>query len=1077
MSNSKSGDRAPGRRLSRAFLATALCGMAAVVTPWSAPAAWAQETTAQMGGRVVDAAGKAIADAVVTITHVPSGTVARASSNADGRFGASGLRVGGPYTVEIAKEGYDSASFGDVETLLGQAVALEAELRPSSIQEVVVASTREQDIQLGVSSQFSSRSIQEMPSVSRDIKSVIRLDPKVKIDATNQDAIEIAGTSPRFNSITVDGIRQSDDFGLNNNGYPTQRAPISLDAIEAVSVQTAPFDVQYGNFQGGTINVVTKSGTNDFKGSLFYYNFDDSMVGDKSKDRTLRFTFDEKTYGAAIGGPILKDKLFFFFAYDKLERTTPVETGPLGSGFPVEVRGVTQAEYGQVAQLMQSVYNFDVGEISAQFPEDDEKILAKLDWNITDGHRATLAYQRSEGNGIVDPNSSASNNRVSAPSNWYTRGFVLDSYSFQVFSDWTDSISTELKLGRKKVDAFQDSLKGTDFAEFEITTPTGGIVHVGPDRFRHANSGANDLDQLKLKADWRLGNHTLTGGYELESLDIFNLFVSESEGRYFFDCIVPSATCTNALSTRRARELRYNNHVSNDKLNGAARFSYDLQAFYIQDKWQISPRLTIQGGVRYEKYSMDDAPVLNPSFVARNGFENTKTYDGEELVLPRFGFNFLFDDNTTIYGGAGQFGGGSPNVWLANSFSNDGQTIVSTIVNAMSSTALQSVALDNVNGQTIPAAVQALLVPGNGTVNALDPDFEIPSQWRYSLGVNRKLDLGFLGENYRLNAEVIYSKVEDAVYWRDGRLVRTGTAPDGRPIYTGPAGGLNDLIIDMTPQGSAQILSLDLSKTWRTAAGRFDAFIGYAYNESEDVSPATSSTSFSNFGRVSRTDPNSPALATSNYETRHRFPFSVSWRKAFWGDYESRAALYVERRSGRPYSVTYGPATTIFGDPAQAAERAQLLFIPTNTSDIDFGTTTTSGVTRSLTAAQFDEFIEANGLGKYRGGFVPRNALRSPWVTTADLRLQQEIPGFFKDARGVISIDIENVANLVNNDWGRLAQVSFPHFAQAVDATIQPNGRYLYRPLAGVSGVNAPFYSISALPSVWRVQLGVRYEF
>ncbi len=1063
--------------LGRFFLATALCLSVVPATWLIAPMAMAQETTAQVGGRVVDDAGNAIPDAVVRITHVPSGTVARATTNADGRFGATGLRVGGPYTVEISKEGFDRASFGDVIASLGQPVALLAELRASSIQEVVVASTREQDIQLGVSSQFSSRNIQELPSVSRDIKSVIRLDPKVKIDATNSDAIEIAGTSPRFNSITVDGIRQSDDFGLNNNGYPTQRAPISLDAIEAVSVQTAPFDVQYGNFQGGTINVVTKSGTNDFKGALFYYNFDDSLAGDKSKERALRFTFDEKTFGAAIGGPIIKDKLFFFLSYDKLERTTPVETGPLGSGFPVEVRGVTQAEYSQVVQLMQSTYSFNVGEISAQFPEEDEKILAKLDWNITDGHRATLAFQRSEGNGIVDPNSSAANNRVSAPSNWYTRGFALDSYSFQVFSDWTDSLSTELKLGRKKVEAFQDSLQGTDFSEFEITTPTGGIIHVGPDRFRHANAASNDLDQLKLKADWRLGNHTLTGGYELESLDIFNLFVAESEGRYFFDCIVPSATCTNALSTRRARELRYNNHISNDKQNGAANFSYDLQAFYVQDKWQITPSLTIQAGVRYEKYSMDDAPVVNSTFVARNGFANTKTYDGEELVLPRFGFNYLFDDDTTIYGGAGLFGGGSPNVWLSNSFSNDGQTIVSTTINAMSTAALQTIALQNVNGQTIPAAVQALLVPGNGTVNALDPDFDIPSQWRYSLGVNRKLDLGFLGENYRLNAEVIYSDVNDAVYWRDGRLLRTGTAPDGRPIYTGAPGGLNDLITDMTSLGSSKVLSLDLSKTWRTAAGRFDAFLGYAYNEAEDVSPATSSTSFSNFGRVARSDPNSPALATSNYETRHRFPFSVSWRKAFWGDYETRAALFVERRSGRPFSLTYGPATTVFGDPAQAAERAQLLFIPTNTSEVDFGSTTTGGVSRTLTAAQFDEFVAANDLGKYRGGFVPRNALRSPWVTTADLRLQQEIPGLFKDARGVLSLDIENVANLVNNDWGRLAQVSFPHFAQALDATIQPNGRYLYRPLAGVSGTNAPFYSISALPSVWRVQLGVRYEF
>lgn len=1062
------GIRPLGAFLSSGLAISAAMGGVVFLTLASAERAYAQEISGTITGRVIDDSGNAVAGATVLITHEPSGTISQATTNADGRFTASGLRLGGPFSVEVSGTGFESSKTENVVTTLGAPVTLLAELRAETLEEVVVASAREAELALGVSSQFSKRDIAAAASISRDIKDVVRLDPKVKIDATNSDAIEIAGTSPRFNSITVDGIRQSDDFGLNNNGYPTQRAPISLDAIEAVSVQTAPFDVQYGNFQGGTINVVTKSGGNDFTGSVFYYKFDDSLVGDKSKTRTLNFTFDEETYGATLGGPIFQDKLFFFLSYEKLERTAPVETGPLGSGLPVEVSAVTQAEYDQVVSLAQSVYNFDVGQLSSSLPENDEKILAKLDWNIVDGHRASLSFQRSEGNEIIQTNSSASQRRISTPSNWYNRGFTLDQVSLQVFSDWSERFSTEFKVGRKKVDAFQDSLQGTDFAEMQIATPSGGTIYLGPDQFRQANAGENDLDQVKIKGQWLLGNHTLVAGYELEKLDIFNLFVPNSEGQYFFDCITPTATCTNAFSTRTARELRYSNAVTNNKFDGAASFSFDVQTFYLQDTWQVTPRLTLQGGLRFETYSSGDRPPVNANFVARNGFANTETFDGRDLILPRLGFNFLLDDDTTLYGGLGQFGGGTPNVWLSNSFSNDGVTIVNTTVNAMSPALLQTAALQNVDGFTIPAEVQALLLPGNGTVNAIDPNFEIPSSWRYSLGVDRRLDLGFLGDGYRAKAEVIYTDVKDGVFWQDLRLRQSGTAPDGRPLYTSAAPGGNDLLITNTDQGDSLLLSFDISKTWRTAAGQFDLYVGYAYNEAEDVNPGTSSVAFSSFGRVGTSDPNNPVVATSNYETRHRFPISLNWRKAFWGDYETGASLFVERRSGRPYSLTFGRGTSVFGDPSQGGEQRQLLFLPANLTDVDYA--------GGLTAAAMQTFIDTYGLAKYQGGIVPRNAFSSPWVTTADLRLSQEIPTFIKGTKGVVTLDIENFANLVNSDWGRLEQVSFPHFSPTVDASIV-NGRYVYRPVAGATGVNVPFRSLTALQSVWRIQLGVRFEF
>ena len=250
-------------------------------------------------------------------------------------------------------------------------------------------------------SRFGAQEVRELPSISRDIKDVVRVDPKAWVDPTNSDALEVAGVNNRYNTITVDGVRQNDDFGLNNNGYPTQRSPLSVDAIEAVSVLTAPFSVEYSFFRGSTINMVTKSGTNEFTGSAFYYQGDDSLLGDETKDTEVDLVFDEEIYGGTLGGPIIKDNLFFFLSYEKLEREAPQDIGAAGSGFPVQVPGVTQAEYDQIRQIGLDVYDFDVGETLASAPEQDEKILAKLDWNINESHRASLAYQRTEGNELI----------------------------------------------------------------------------------------------------------------------------------------------------------------------------------------------------------------------------------------------------------------------------------------------------------------------------------------------------------------------------------------------------------------------------------------------------------------------------------------------------------------------------------------------------------------------------------------------------------------------------------------------------------------------------------------------------
>lgn len=1062
------------------FGTAAVLASIAVVAP-----VHAQETTTQMTGVVQGDGGARIAGATVTITHVPSGTQRTVTTNADGRYVVGGLRPGGPYTVEVSGGGAQAQKFENVITTLGQPTVVDFGTQGAeTLAEVVVTGARLQD--LGVSAKFDADAIANAPTINRDLKDVVRFDPNVNLDQGNFSAISIVGQNTRYNSLTVDGVKQNDDFGLNNSGYVTNRSPVSLDAVEQVSVLTAPWDVQYSGFQGGVINVVTKSGTNDFHGSGFYYRGKDSFAGDKSRDTNINLSYDEKTYGATLGGPILQDKLFFFLSYDKFERTAPVDVGPAGSGFPVQISRVTQADYDRVREISQRVYGFDPLVLQSSVPEQSEKILANIDWNINDFQRARFSYQRTEDFDTTGQTTSPTAADFATPSNWYERGYKLDQYVVQVFSNWTDALSTEFKYAKKKVDNRQEPLNGLGIGLARVDTNgpavTGGTIFVGPDISRHANKLKNEQDQAKFRVQYLLGDHTLSGGVEYEKLDVFNVFVQQSRGEYYFDSIAD-------FEARRASRLTYNNSVTNNATDAAAEFSYSNTAIYLQDRWQVNEQFVVTYGVRHEMFNSSDDPAANGAFLGRYGYSNTETLDGRDLTLPRFGFEWTPTDRTSVTGGIGLYGGGTPNVWVSNSYSNTGVLTASVDCQRTSTVSAACpanviAALDNVNLATVPAAYTDKLATqaGTGSVNAIDPNFKIPSSWRYQLGLDHKFDFGRLGDGWNTSLTATYTDVKNGVQWKDLRLVQIGTLPDGRPRYgyratdpssaAGRGTNTNDLVLTNTSKGSSLVLAAEISKAWDTKAGLFDASIGYAFMDAEDLTSATSSTALSNWDNLATADVNNPGVATSNYEIRHRFPIRFSWRKALFGDNESAINLFVERRAGRPYSYTFARGASgnadfaTFGDPRQNARQHQLFYVPRDASEVDFA--------GGLTWDALNAYILANGLDKYRGQIAPRNAFTSPWVTTADLQLRQELPSFRDGHKIVVQLDILNVANLINNKWGRFEQVGFPYVVPVVATTYNAaTGRYTY------SGTPAAKqYSLSPVEnSVWRLQLGLRYQF
>ena len=812
----------------------------------------ATDTSSALRGRVVDNAGVPQANITVEVIHQPTNTIKVLTTSDGGVFQARGMAVGGPYLIRLQDGSQFTAdNITDLYLQLSKTANVSLVVKKkdfSDVEAITVTGTlaAANTYKQGATSEFYRDNIDNAAAISRDLKSVLQSDSKIMVDNTvdGGPALSVAGSNIRFNSLTVDGVKQNDDFGLNKNGYPTRRSPISLDAIEQMSVNVAPFDVTYGDFQGGNINVVTKSGTNELTGSLFYYMSSDSWVGDKSEGENIDVgEFDEDTYGFTLGGSIVDDTLFYFIAYEKFDATAPFQTlldNNNGVSDPNEIVGVTQADFDRISEIARRVYNYDILGFAQDNDEEDEKILLKFDWFITDDHRASLTYQTNEGNNIRDFFSNTFTRSAGSVSNRYNHTDELETVSLQWFADWNDELSTEFKILYKDVKTSQESL-GADFAQMAITTPGGGTVYIGPDQFRHANELDNQRLNLAFKGSYYLSDeHNLTFGYERDSLDIFNLFVFASKGAASYGSIED-------FEMRNAG-LFYQNAATNNARDAADEFEYSTDVFFIQDEWAVTDELTVTYGLRYTHYTNDDKPEFNQNFMNRHGYANTENFDGLDLLSPRIGFNYQWSDSTVVRGGAGLFGGGIPNVWVSNSYGNDGVRKLATFAPS-----------PGFDGRTIPQSVQDAIsgAQPNGDTNSIDPNFEIPSTWKYNLAIEHTADLTEwgLGDYWRLSAEVIHNEVKDAARYKELNLRKVGDAPDGRPIYNNVAPF--DLSLTNTSKGKSTIISLDVAKNFDTAWGEFDFAMGYTHQDVEEVNPGNAFVAFEGYSNrptpISRT--------------------------------------------------------------------------------------------------------------------------------------------------------------------------------------------------------------------------------
>jgi Carboxypeptidase regulatory-like domain len=1156
------------------FSRTAMAAAVAIVI--CAPAV-AQNTTASMGGRITGADDKPVAGATVTIKHIESGSTNTATTDAEGRYAARGLRAGGPYTITVNKGGATEKR-DDVFLLLAETLALDLTLGGSS-QTIVVTGRGNADkfnrSSMGAGTNIGSKELAAYASIARNLQDYARADPRLSQTDKERGEISAAGQNSRYNKITIDGVNISDTFGLEANGLPTGKQPISIDAIQSVQVNISNYDVTQAGYTGANINAVTKSGTNEFKGSASYIYRDNNLVGqrfDRTKDSYFDFVpFKETTISATLGGPIIPDTLFFFVSYEQLKSNRAQPEFGVAGGERTNV-AISQGSIDKLREIASTQYKFDAGNLYNATKLDVKDYLAKFDWNISDRHRASARFARTEQS---DTNNGAFGNysptSLQLTSQWWQQKKKIDTAVVQWFADWTDDFSTEFKLSSRNYNSVPENNARLPAMSLRFNGPApadaaAGVnvgnrfLNFGTEQSRHFNVLDTKTIDAYLGANWNLGDHDLKFGADMQSNQVFNAFFQNTYGNYTFACINTTAAsgstpafnynfnngaalnCTAATTTAaqiesavlenfsRGRPLNYQVQVpvTGGTLDaGIAKWTLADTGLFLQDTWKVNKQLTFTGGVRVDQLSTKDKPLFNAAaaaglvpgnvapgstagtfVVTRNtggfGRDNSQTVDGQNLLQPRFGFNYNFDQGeeklkSQLRGGFGLFQGAAANVWVSNPYSNTGITTriigCGTLTfNACSGEAgLFSADPDN---QPIGKFLNAN--PPAANVDFIASDLGQPSVWKANLAFESELPFGGLVAS----AEVLYTKVKTGIYYQQLNLgAATKIGPDGRELYYTPqsynpscwtaAGGLlttgtcaggrskalsnasfgNVLLAAKSTQGDGTALTLSLGNGTK---GDFSWQVAYTMTTAKEVSPLTSSVSNSNFNARSVFNPNEDVAANSASLVKDRVSAQFNWSQAFFDKYKTSVGVFYEGRRGRPYSWTY--ANDMNGDGVSGNDLMYIPVAPQSGEVVFVGDTAGN-------RSNEDRFWAIVGgdkqLNSVRGGVVGRNASYAPWVNNIDMRISQEVPGFVSGHKGVFSFDILNLGNLLNKNWGRINEVAFNggggqrrtfvNFG-GVDA----QGRYNY-----IVSPAADDYTQRQVKgeSQWAVQFTAKYEF
>lgn len=1085
----------------------------------------AQVTTSEMVGRVTDEQGNPLGGVVIEAVHVPSGTEYTVVTNDSGRYTIAGMRVGGPYRVKVSQAGFKEQTVEEVQLSLGTAGTLNFTLG-TAISETVTIEAGDTDIfsesRTGASTAISTPIIETLPTISRRISDFTRLTPQAGGGGT------FAGQDNRLNNITVDGSYFNNSFGLA--GQPGERtgvSPISLDAIEAIQVNVAPFDVRQGNFVGAGINTVTRSGTNQYSGSVYYLFRKPSLVGKEAGDVPFNpGDFDYKNYGFRIGGPLPffnfgeggpmfisgKNKLFFFFSYENENLTQPGTTFRANNGGEAVSGNTTRvlaSDLDALSAYLSQNFGYETGPYQGYSQSTPaKKYLFRSDYNVNSTNRVTFRYvQLDSSTDVLESNSSSlgfGNRRTNLNSlNFENSNYQILENIRSFVAEWNtaigNGISNNLLVGYTKQDESR-GYKGEFFPLVDILEGGSTYTSFGFEPFTPNNELRYNSLQIQDNLTFYRGSHTIATGVSFERYKSENVFFPGSQSVYVYNSLADFYTDANGYLANPNRttspvnlrrfQVRWSNIPGLDKPVQPLEVNY--VGLYGQDNWKLRDNLSLTFGLRMDVPFFAETGFANPqanalTFRDENGqavqYQTEKLPDANILWSPRAGFNWnpFSSGRIQVRGGTGVFTGKPAYVWISNQIGNNG---VLTGFEQRDNTTTRPFTPNP--DRYKPAVVTG--APASSYELALtNPDFKFPQIWRSSIATDVKLPLGLIG-----GAEFIYNRDVNGVYYINANLTDPNTAftgPDNRPRWT-TSNRINSAIT------SAVVLkNQDVGKTWNLAFTLEKPFANglwfksaYSYGKAKNtVDPG--SIAFGSWNNNQHSgNPNNPGLGFSGASAAHRFFASASYRLEYFKFGATTVSTFWETRTGGNGSYTV--SGDLNGDGGTSND---LIYIPRDVSEMNFSNITTSTGTVLFTPAQqaaaWEAFISQDPyLSKHRGEYADRGAAFLPLTTSVDFSIAQEIILKLGKTKNSFQIraDVLNFGNLLNNNWGigqafntlqPLVTTSTSSTSTCRVPSPTTAATYCLRRVGSDLLPPATFTKTANTGDVYRIQIGIRYTF
>lgn len=1035
-------------------------------------------TTSGIKGYVFNNINQPLAGTSVTATYLPSNSRFVVQVNDKGAFNLQNLPVGGPYTIEITHIGNRKYTEQNINLPLGQVYTMKVymdsenqQLNAVEVKGARSASSRNLS-KTGASKNISRTDIDRYPSLNRSLSDYTRFTPQ-------SSGLSFGGRNNRFNNIQIDGSQNNDIMGYGVGGGTTTGAPggqagtqpISLDAIDEIQVVLAPFDVKQGSFTGAGINAVTRRGNNTVTGSVYTYGKNESLVG-KSPDanRSSYNEFTDYQYGFRLGGPIIKDKLFYFVNAEISRRKEPLlykAKGSTGNSFESLIDAATAQ---RIADTLKSKYNYDAGKFDdITKVTNSEKFFVRFDYLINPKNRLTVRHNYVHGkrddisNGI---------NALRFENNKYIQTSTTNITVAELNTYFSNNVVNNLIIGYSNVRDNRE-IPGSPFPQITIQLGASGTITAGTEGYSPSAKQTQNLFQLTDNLDVIHNDHHFTFGTQNEFFKFNNQFIQNIWGNYTYSSL--ASFLTNQAPS--VYQLTYSKVP--DVAIPTSIFRAMQLGFYAQDEYAAAEGLRITGGLRVDIPVFLDKPLANSQFAASfqsQGLTTDTKPKSQFLFSPRLGFNWdvMKDGATIIRGGTGIFTGRLPYVWLGNAYNNSGVDLGR--INATGTATAPIRFNGDVNNQPRTPTV------ATSEIDLTDKNFKMPQVWRSNLAIDQKLIWGFVG-----TLEAIYGKEMNAPYIQDLNLIEpTAKLEDGRDLY--PAGTArlkypeytNVFLLKNTNKGYQYSLTAQLQ---RNVVQGVSGSIAYTYAQSKDISSMNSTIASTNFrNNTVANNPNIPSLTYSDWNLDHRIIATVSYRFQYLRNYATTIGLVYNGQSGLPY--TYRLNSDINND---GQTQNDAMYIPKSASDIVLvPTDATDTRTPAQIYEQLNAFIEQDPyLRKHRGEFAERNGARTPWSHIFDMHLAQD---FFINAGSKrhnlqLTFDVFNVGNMLNKNWGliKLPSITTAQLPATLSGSIltfkgttTANGvsraTYGYTPVSS-SFVNAPF------DSRWRGQIGARYSF